>query len=277
VLYNAKTKKFVMWFHLERASITNGYKDARCGVAISDSPTGPYQFVASLRPDAGVWPDNVDASLKQPLTKQETAALSKLHLSGGSVPGFSKDMLFRRDFTGGQMSRDMTLFMDDDGSAYLIHASEENATLHLSQLTDDYLKTRGRYIRLFPGDFNEAPAMFKRQGKYYLFSSNCNGWLPTDARSAVADSIWGPWTKLGNPCRGPKSETKVTFHAQSTYILPVAGKPDAFIFMADRWNPKNLVDSRYIWLPITFEDQKPVIRWYKEWKISSWPAIQQRP
>ena len=36
------------------------------------------------------------------------------------------------------MVRDMTLFVDDDGAAYLIAASEDNATLHISQLNADY-------------------------------------------------------------------------------------------------------------------------------------------
>ena len=48
VLYNDSTKKFVMWFHLERKG--KGYKDARSGIAIADVPAGPYTFLHSLRP-----------------------------------------------------------------------------------------------------------------------------------------------------------------------------------------------------------------------------------
>lgn len=50
------------------------------------------------------------------------------------------------------MSRDMTLFVDDDGKAYHIYSSEENLTLHIAELTDDYLGHSGRYIRIFPVD-----------------------------------------------------------------------------------------------------------------------------
>ena len=38
VIYNAKTGKFVMWFHLELKG--KGYAAARAGVAVSDTPAG---------------------------------------------------------------------------------------------------------------------------------------------------------------------------------------------------------------------------------------------
>lgn len=37
--------------------------------------------------------------------------------------------------------------------------------------------------------------------------------------------------------------------------------------MADIWRPKHPSDARYIWLPIEFEDGKPIIRWREEWNI----------
>jgi hypothetical protein len=60
----------------------------------------------------------------------------------------------------------MTLFVDHDGKAYQFYASENNATLHVSLLTDDYLRPAGRYVRLFVGRSMEAPAVFKRNGRY---------------------------------------------------------------------------------------------------------------
>ena len=111
----------------------------------------------------------------------------------------------------------------------------------------------------------EAPAVFKKDGLYWFMGSDCTGWLPNAARSAVAPSIWGPWTELGNPCEGEDAET--TFHSQSTYILPVVGCPDKFIYMGDRWNPKDAQDGRYIWLPITFEEGRFIIRWQDSWEL----------
>jgi hypothetical protein len=167
------------------------------------------------------------------------------------------------------MARDMNLFVDEDGTAYHIYSSEENSTLHISRLTDDYLSYVGQYCRIFSGRYMDGAALFKRKGKYYLFASDCTGWAPNAARSAVADHILGEWKELGNPCMG--KDSALTFYSQSTYVLPVQGKNDVFIFMADRWNPKDAIDGRYVWLPIAFEGDKPIIRWYDKWGYSHLP------
>ena len=36
--------------------------------------------------------------------------------------------------------------------------------------------------------------------------------------------------------------------------------------MADIWRPRHPRDARYIWLPIEFEQGKPVVRWRDEWQ-----------
>ena len=239
VLFNAKTNKYVMWFHLELRG--KGYSSARCGVAVSDAVQGPYTYSKSFRPDAGLWPMDVQES--------------------------DKTGILARDFAGGQMARDMTLFQDDDGKAYLVCASEDNWTIHICELTDDYLDLTGKYSRAFVGAKFEAPTLFKYNKKYYFIGSGCSGWTPNAANSAMADAVTGPWTSLGNPCRGTEYQCKRTFDSQGTYILPLAGKPGAFIFLADRWNPYNAIDGRYIWLPIAWEDGKPVIKWMPEWNL----------
>jgi hypothetical protein len=236
-IYNAKTKKFVLWFH----SDTMDYAAAKAAVAVSDKPTGPFVYQGSFRPHANQWPINITEKLKS-----------------------AKGSQLVKDFAVGQMVRDVTVFVDDDQKAYLFAASEGNPTMHVSELTDDYLGTTGKYTRIFPGRSMEAPAVFKRQGKYYLIASGCTAWLPNAARSGVADSIWGPWKELENPCKG--ADADISFFSQSTYVLPVAGKPERFIFLADRWNKDDLADSRYIWLPIGFTPSgQPEIRWMDQW------------
>jgi len=266
VIYNQRTRKFVMWFHLEIKG--SGYSSARSGVAIADQATGPYEFIHSLRPNAGFWPANVPDGLKKPLDNAEQAQLDGLEFPGCPVPHYPPDLLFRRDFVKGQMARDMTLFVDDDGTAYQIYASEENGTLHISQLSDDYLRSSGRYIRIFPGRFHEAPALMKWRGKYFLFSSECTSWDPNAARLSMANSLWGQWTERGNPCRGTKEQIATTFASQSAFVIPVADHHDAFIFMADRWRPENAIDGRYIWLPVQFENDLPFLEWKDRWDLN---------
>lgn len=215
VVHNARTGKYVLWFHLELRG--QGYSAARTGVAVADNPLGPYEYQGSLRPDD-------------------------------------------------HMSRDMTIFVDDDQTAYLLCASEDNQTLHISQLTDDYQRPAGRFERVFVGRYMEAPAICKHGGRYWFIGSGCTGWKPNKARSAVATSIWGPWEEQGNPCVGPDAD--LTFLAQSTYLLPVHDRPGCFLFLADRWHPENPIDGRYVWLPLEFIDGHLVVRWRDEWDLS---------
>jgi hypothetical protein len=240
VIYNRATRKFVMWMHIDSVD----YKLARAGVAISDSPTGPFKYLGSFRPNAGIWPVNVTESDK---VADRSNALS-------------------RGFKNGQMSRDLTVFVDDDQKAYLFYSSEENATMHVSLLADDYLSPSGKYARIFVDRSMEAPAVFKRGSKYYLIASGCTAWAPNAARLAVAESIFGPWEELGNPCVGKDSE--LTFKSQSTFVLPNPARKDEFIFMADRWNQWNLPDSRHVWLPLVFNStEKPSLQWLGRWSL----------
>jgi hypothetical protein len=175
---------------------------------------------------------------------------------------------FVRDFRpDGEMSRDMTLYQDDDGKAYLITTSEENQTQHVSQLTDDYLDTTGHYTRILAQKALEGEAIFKANGHYFYVGSHTTGWDPNPAFAAVADRLTGPWKELGNPCRGENAQ--LTFGAQSAYVLRVEGKPNAFIFIADRWRPKNAIDGRYVWLPIDVTGETFTITWRDAWDLSA--------
>jgi len=108
----------------------------------------------------------------------------------------------------------------------------------------------------------------KWRGRYFLFSSDCTGWAPNSARLSVADSILGPWEELGNPCLGTGAQITNTFESQPTFILPVVGRNDAYIFMADRWRPQNAIDGRYVWLPIEFRHGVPTISWHDSWTLN---------
>lgn len=164
----------------------------------------------------------------------------------------------------GAMARDMTLFKDDDGRAYHLYSSEDNRTLYISLLSDDYLSPSGVYTRNFVDMWREAPAVFKRNGKYYIISSGCSGWSPNQAQYAIADSILGEWTTIGNPCSGKDAD--ITFYGQSTHVAKIGN--DAYLAMFDKWNKTNLIDSRYIWLPITFNGDSIYIAWQDTWDIA---------
>ena len=213
VIYNKKTRKFVMWLHLDNED----YSYARSGVAVSSAPAGPYHFIKSEKPN-------------------------------------------------GNDARDMTIFQDDDGKAYHFYSSEGNATMHITLLSDDYLNHTKTEKKILINFSREAPAVIKYNKKYYLFSSACTGWVPNAASYTMADNILGKWKQYDNPCTG--QDSAITYTSQSTYVIKVPGKKDAFIFLADRWNKTDLPDSRYIWLPMTIKNGKPQISWADAWNFS---------
>ena len=91
VIYNKKTKKFVMWFHHELKG--QEYKAALTGLAISDNPVGPYQYIKSIRPHQNQWPINLPDSQKHPLDYE----ILKRKDAGWALK-VKEGMFVRRDF-----------------------------------------------------------------------------------------------------------------------------------------------------------------------------------
>lgn len=217
VVYNKKTKEFVMWFHLELKGM--GYKSARAGVAVSDTPLGPFRFVRSGRINAGIFPKGFTEADTTELRQRLSEPAFNTWWTSSWYRQIERGMFIVRDLQGGQMARDMTIFIDDDGKAYHIYASEDNLTLHIAELTDDYLRHTGLYVRVAMGEQNEAPTIFKKDGVYWMITSGCTGWAPNAARLFRAKNIMGPWEQLPNPCRGDGANK--TFGAQGAYIFKI--------------------------------------------------------
>lgn len=122
------------------------------------------------------------------------------------------------------------------------------------------------FTRPYIGAHREAPALFKRDGTYYLLASGATGWDPNPARYATATSILGTWTDHGNPISGEGAED--TFRSQSTAVLPVDPARGRYLFMADRWTPDSLGTSPYVWLPVRFgEGDSLSLTWRDAWTL----------
>jgi hypothetical protein len=160
------------------------------------------------------------------------------------------------------MSRDDTLFKDDDGKAYFISAANENADLMLYELADDYLTIKRQVMRLSTAK-REAPAMFKQGGRYYIITSAATGWDPNQAQYFSAGSIEGPWTSLTN------LGNNTTYDTQSAYVIPVQGsQATTYIYAGDRWQDPDLVGSKYIWLPLKLSGTSLALDYYAEWQLN---------
>jgi hypothetical protein len=162
----------------------------------------------------------------------------------------------------------MTVFRDDDGTAYLISATRVNADLNIYRLTADYTAVASLVQTLWVGSYREAPAMVKRNGVYFLLTSGATGWQPNQARYATASSVSGAWSGLAD------LGNSITYGSQPAYVLPVQGtSTTSYLYLGDRWagawsGPVN--DSRYVWLPLTFGSATSVsMSWYPQVSIDT--------
>ncbi|MFD9325851.1 RICIN domain-containing protein [Streptomyces sp. NPDC060065] len=151
---------------------------------------------------------------------------------------------------GTHMSRDITVFVDTDGTGYMISAARENYDLQIYRLTADYTGIAALAADPWHNGHREAPALFKRNGVYFMLTSGATGWSPNQQQYATATSITGPWTAMTNV------GDSTTFGSQTAYVLPVQGTSGtSYLYMGDRWGNAfggTVNDSRYVWLPLTF-------------------------
>lgn len=217
VIYNAKTKKWVMWAHWENGS---DYGQARVAILQSDNLTGPYTFVKTMRPN------NHD-------------------------------------------SRDQTLFLDTDGSAYHLCSTNMNTDINLVRLSDDFLDCTKEEMYIMNGRRLEATTMCKYGETYFATFSECNGWDPAPGHTATAvGEMLGTWTEGLNFCVDPNDNR--SYYSQGAYVFSVADMgydPKCFIFYGDRWNSSNVGGSTYVWLPLSIRSGYPTVRNYSTWTL----------
>jgi len=239
IIKNDTTGKFVLMATLTAPDF-NAFNDVV--VAVSDSPAGPYTLQGKLG-----WNGTPNQSgLWNPVWKEAaTDAPTRIR-------GF-----------------DMGLYKDDDGKAYLMTTHIE---CFLYELSDDYLSVTR--VQKMEGAEGEAPAVFKAAGTYFLVTSRLTGWAPNQNTYFTASSIHGPWTPCGPFAQGPGEKT--TFESQVSFILPVADKPNAFIFMGDRFHAvsdfeiPDMGQATHVWLPIDLDlkARSMQVVWRDEWNLS---------
>jgi Ricin-type beta-trefoil lectin domain/Glycosyl hydrolases family 43 len=210
LIYNSSTGKYVMWMHIDNTS----YNDQRAGVAVSDTPCGPYTYLGATRPL-------------------------------------------------GHPSRDLGLFKDDDGTAYLIH-EDPAAGMRIERLAADYTSVQST-VATFPS--LESPAMAKVGGRYFLLTSHLTGWATNDNVYATATSLAGPWSGFANFA---PSGTR-TYDSQTSFLLPITGAAGTnYVYIGDRWNSGDLYSSLPVWLPITLTSSgTAALSWYPSWGLDT--------
>lgn len=205
VLYNEKTKKFVLWVHFENGK---NYCDAAAAIATCETPDGDFVYHGHFNPY-------------------------------------------------GYMSRDCTLFQDEDGTAYFISAARDNADLHMYRLSDDYMNIDHLVHKLWQGEYREAPAVVKLNGKYYMLTSFCTGWAPNQGKYAVADSMEGRWSNLS------EIGDATTYQSQPAFILNIDGTA---LYYGDRWggDGEKYFESSYVGYRLMEEGGKLIMQYSDE-------------
>ncbi len=205
VLYNKKTKKFVLWVHVENGM---DYHEAAVGIAECDSPDGDFVYYGHFNPY-------------------------------------------------GYMSRDCTLFQEEDGTAYFISAARDNADLHMYRLTDDYKNVKKLVHKLYQGEYREAPAVVKYNGMYHMLTSFCTGWAPNQGKYACADSMEGEWSDLS------EIGDSTTYQSQPAFLIERNGR---MLYYGDRWggDGEKYFASSYVIYPLEWENGKLTLKFVNE-------------
>lgn len=162
------------------------------------------------------------------------------------------------------------------------------------------------YDGLLPPLTREAPAYFERNRKKYLFTSGTSGYYPNASKVCMFTDYHGAYIDLGDPCIGDKSNTTFNSQITSVIKIPGKDLYVACAdrWMPGWWVPKmskqilsgmerhfkdykpdtsprtaqplpekesrhneNTWKSRYVWLPIEWQGDKPVLRWQDEWRV----------
>lgn len=99
---------------------------------------------------------------------------------------------------------DPTVFVDDDGQAYLHFG---NPNLWYVKLNADMISYSGNIVKepTKPDNYQEGPWFYKRDGRYYLaYASTC---CPEGIGYAMSEHPTGPWTYKGYVMRPNQAST----------------------------------------------------------------------
>ena len=275
IIFNEKTGKYVMWMKIMK-------KEKMCDqimvVAVADNITDEFKMISAktiLGLSSGDFDLTVDAE-----TKRAYIYFDKVHDYKTNCDDYTR-----------QHTHIVCAPLNDDYTDVLGTYTE-------------HLETRGgTYGR-------EAPSFFERNGKKYLFTSATTGYFPNPTECAVCDTYDGEWKNIGTVHINDTENTSFRSQISSVFKHPfkkdlyiaVADRwlvnlpdnfPDNFYdILRSRDDPdrvqlmpneeidkimecnkpcnRNTSIADYVYLPIEFDGDKPVIKWHGEWKIEDY-------
>lgn len=257
IIYCEKTKKYVAWLKI----MTSCYSQFMC-IMQADNFMGPYEFVHKsyhpLKMDSGDFALHVDQAtniayiiFERPHFELVTATLNS-------------------DYTG---------------------------------VTGEYTQN---FQGLIPPYTREAPTYFEKDGIRYLYTSGTTGFFPNPSKVAMFKDFHSKYIDLGDPHIDDETNTSFNSQITCVLKIPdkdlyiacadrwLPDKKTAELsdqmqaefqrsfkhYKPDLSPRENTVlpgkvlshdedtrNSTYVWLPIEWEGEKPMIRWIDEWRL----------
>jgi hypothetical protein len=208
VVFCRKNKKFVMWLHLDVSEDTAvdtwaNYVFRRAGVAVSESPQGPFKPLRAIRPN-GL--ESLDINL----------FVDHWGTDGGGGRGGS-------------------------GPVYVVRACAKNTYLGITRLNDDLTMTEGGIVSRLKAKV-EGPVIFRdpHDGTLFLIASGVHGWEP--GRMHVFRAKGGGGQRVEG-AEWEAFATNPTLHSRSFFSQPTAvltevdkdtGQP-YLVYVGDNW------------------------------------------
>lgn len=166
-----------------------------------------------------------------------------------------------------QGTGDQTIFIDDDGKAYLICSNKGGrGNQYVAPLREsDYLAAEPA-TRVARGYGREGNCMFKYKGKYYFCASDLHGWNSSHTYYMVADNIMGPYSEWKVMDGTDEDFSHVT---QTGFFVTVHGsEQETVLFCGDRWSDFAGNGIGYNqWVPLSFDGDTPIFNSLSQWEF----------
>ncbi len=163
-------------------------------------------------------------------------------------------------------SRDINVYQDDDGKAYLICTTFGNQNVSLFELDNTYTSiVKEVYRGSASNDMEcEGHAIIKQGGYYFWMMSWCTGWDFNDNHYFYATKLSGPWTSGGKIAVANTH----TYESQVGFAVTVKGSDTTtFLYTGDRWSVSNYSMSRIVMLPVTVSGTKLSVGWQDQYSL----------
>jgi hypothetical protein len=168
-----------------------------------------------------------------------------------------------------QGTGDQTVFVDDDGQAYLI-ASNKGGRAHqyVCRLRPNDFLAAEKAVEVKKGSGREGNCMFKYKNKYYFCASDLHGWNASHSYYMVADNINGPYSDWKVMDGTDMDFSHVT---QTGFFYTVKGsKQETVIFCGDRWSDFAGNGLGYNqWVPLTVNGNNVKFNSLSEWNLDA--------